>query len=164
MRKLWAKILLLCLISLYLLPLTALAADNSPPPAEPYEKVVAQKGNWYTTHISYDDEAQLVIGYKGSYENEAEKPEHVLVLSEKILLTGVYVPYAGTDVGEVTLTILDSRGNVYQGFAADKEITGGLVEEGADIKDRQAAERSRNTSYSFIPIDDIVLPDRKSVV
>lgn len=158
MKKFWAKVLLMCFISLYLLPLTVLAADNSSPPAEPYEKVVAKKGNWYTTHISYDDEAQLVIGYKGSYENEAEKPEHGIVLSEKILLTGVYVPYAGMDVGEVTLRILDSRGNVYQGFAANAEITGGLVEEGADSKTQQAAERGRNTSYAFTPIDDIVLP------
>ena len=158
MRKLWVKILLLCLIFLYLLPLTALAAGDSPPPAEPYEKVAAKKGNWYTTHISYDDEAQLVIGYKGSYANEAEKPEMVFTLSEKILLTGVYVPYAGMDAGEVMLTIRDSRGNVYQGFAANQEFTGGLMEEGADINTQQAAERRRNTSYAFTPLDNIVLP------
>jgi hypothetical protein len=164
MRKLWAKILLLCFISFNLLPLTALAAGNSSPPAEPYEKVAAKKGNWYTTHISYDDEAQLVIGYKGSYENEAEKPELAFALSEKILLTGVYVPYAGMDAGEVTLTIRDSRGNVYQGFVANKEFTGGMVEEGAAIKTGQVASRERNTSYAFSPEYDLTLPKGEYVL
>ncbi|MBU7006561.1 hypothetical protein [Phosphitispora fastidiosa] len=158
MRKLWVEILLLCLIFIYLLPLTALAAGDSPPPAEPYEKVAAKKGNWYATHISYDDEAHLVVGYKGSYISEAEKPELAFALSQKLLLTGIYIPYAGMEAGEVTLTIRDSRGNVYQGFAANQEFTGGIVEGDVDIKAQQAAARGRNTSYAFTPLDNTVLP------
>lgn len=158
MRKLWVKILLLLFISFYLMPLTALAAGDIPPPAEPYEKVAAKKGDWYTSHISYDDKAQLVIGYKGSYVKEAEKPELAFTLSEKTLLSGVYVPYTGMDAGEVTLTIRDSRGNLYQGFAAIQEITGGIVEDGAAAKTESAVDQGINTSYVFIPEYDYALP------
>lgn len=157
MKKLSAKILLLVLICLYMLPLTALAAGDSPPPREPYEKVAAKKGTWYAEQIAYDGKSNLVVGYKGSYETEAAEPILEFKLSEKILLTGVYVPYQGMETGEVELTILDSRGNMYQGFAADQAFTGGIREENTDIKIRQAAGE-RNTSYTFIPQYNLTLP------
>lgn len=158
MKKIWAKILLMCILFLYVLPINALAAGNSPPPSEPYEKAAAKKGSWYTTNITYDDKAQLIVGYKGSYLREAKAAELPFALTEKILLTGIFVPYAGMDAGEVALAIVDSRGNVYQGFAAEQEFTGGLVEGDADNKSQGVSEQKRNTSYVFTPLDNIILP------
>ena len=155
MKKLWAKILLLCLTCVYLLPLTVLAADNSPPPQEPYEKVAAKGGNWHAEQLAYEGKSNLVVGFKGSYKNQAKEPVLKFILSEKILLTGVYVPYRGEEAGEVELTILDSRGNVYQGFAVDVNFTGGIRELPASGK---ITAPTRNTLYTFIPASETALP------
>ena len=158
MRKLWVKILLIIIISLNLLPINALADGNSSPPSGPYEKVAAKKGSWYTTNITYDDKAQLVVGYRGSYLREAEAAELPFTLAEKTLVTGILVPYAGMDADEVALAIVDSRGNVYQGFESLQEFTGGLVEGSTDNKDQDLSEQNRNTSNIFTPLDNMVLP------
>ncbi|WP_276661708.1 hypothetical protein [Syntrophomonas wolfei] len=65
MRKICAKIFLLCILFINLLPMTALAADGSAPPEKPYEKVVAKSGSWYAEQLSLDGKTNLVIGYNG---------------------------------------------------------------------------------------------------
>lgn len=155
MRRLLAKISLLCLIFVNLLPLPALAASSGSPPREPYEKAAAKSGSWYAEQVAYEGKSNLVIGYKGGYEAQAKKPVLEFKLSEKILLTGVYVPYPGTEAGEVNLTIIDSRGNVYQGFAADRTLTGGL---GEIDKSGKSTAPERNTLYTFTLEYGIALP------
>ncbi len=153
MRKIWVKVALLLIICLNLLPLTVLAAGDTPPPKEPYEKVAAKKGSWYTDQLSYEGRSNLVVGYKGSYEKEAAKPELAFTLAENILLTGVYIPYAGMDAGEITLILKDSRGNQYQNFAVSAELAGGISETDEDIMVRQTA----NSLYTFTPQDNLTL-------
>jgi hypothetical protein len=155
MRKRIARIILICMAMLYCLPLTALAAVKGDPPREPFEKVAAKSGSWYSDRLTYDGKSNLVIGYTGGYGVLAEESVLEVSLSEKILLTGVYVPYEGTDVGYVELMIEDSRGNVYQGFLAEQSLTGGIGEadESENFKGGQ-----RNTLYSFIPEYRLALP------
>ncbi|MDD2956250.1 MAG: hypothetical protein PHD67_08035 [Oscillospiraceae bacterium] len=155
MKKRLARIALVCMAMLYCLPLTAMAAGRGAPPEEPYEKVAAKSGSWYSERLTFDGKSNLVIGYTGDYEALAEDSALEFSLSEKIVLTGVYVPYEGADVGRVELTIEDSRGNVYQGFFAEQTLTGGIGE--AD-KSGNFKAGQRNTLYAFTPEYEIALP------
>ncbi len=155
MRKRLARIALICIAMLYCLPLTAMAAGQGAPPEEPYEKVAAKSGSWYENRMNYDGKSNLVVGYTGDYEVWAEDSALEFSLSEKILLTGVYVPYEGADAGHVELVIEDSRGNVYQGFLAEQTVTGGIGE--AD-KSGNFKGGQRNTLYAFTPEYEIALP------
>lgn len=155
MRRMLARIALLCICVVYCLPLTALAAGQGAPPREPYEKVAAKSGSWYENRMNYDNKSNLVVGYTGDHQVWAEDSAFEVSLSEKILLTGVYVPYEGADVGHVELVIEDSRGNVYQGFLAEQTLTGGISE--ADKAGNFKAGQ-QNTLYAFIPEYEIALP------
>lgn len=164
MKRYMARLVLICMLVIYCLPLTAMAAGNGEPPREPYEKVASKSGIWYNERISYDGRSNLVIGYKGDYETQAAEPVLGFSLSEKILLTGVYVPYAGMDSGEVELTIVDSRGNLYQGFTADPTYTlkGSLTSSDGGSESgkhsSQDAVNEGNTLYLFAPEYEIALP------
>lgn len=164
MKKYMARLALICMLVTYCLPLTAMAAGSGEPPREPYEKVASKSGVWYNERISYDGRSNLVIGYKGDYEMQAEEPVLEFSLSEKILLTGVYVPYAGMDSGEVELTIVDSRGNLYQGFTADPTYTRseGLASSADDSEPGENSNQNEinemNTLYLFTPEYEIALP------
>jgi hypothetical protein len=147
--------MLLVLLLIQLLPLTALAAGSSSPPQEPYEKVVAKGGSWHAEQLAYDGASNLVIGYKGSYEAQAKEPVLRFKLTEKTIITGVYVPYQGENAGEVELYILDSSGNAYQGFIAEMSLTGGIREESSPGKTTAPA---RNTLYTFLPDSETALP------
>ncbi|MDX9873226.1 MAG: hypothetical protein RBT41_12555, partial [Clostridia bacterium] len=154
MRKLPAKILLLVFILVNLLPLPVLAAGNTPRPQKPYEKVAVKKGDWYTNRISYDNKSQLIVGYRGSYETQAEKPVLEFSLPEKTLLTGIYIPYEGRVEEDVTLTVNASSGNVYQGFTAIADSTGGISEE----NNGEESQQEIHTLYIFTPENNLVLP------
>ncbi|HBR08685.1 MAG TPA: hypothetical protein DD735_07305, partial [Clostridiales bacterium] len=155
MKRLLARAALIGIAMIYCLPLAALAAGKGEPPREPYEKVAAKSGSWYENRMDYGGKSNLAVGYTGGYEVWVEDLVLEVSLSEKILLTGVYVPYEGADVGHVELVIEDSRGNVYQGFLAEQTLTGGIGEadKSGDFKAGQ-----RNTLYAFIPEYEIALP------
>ena len=53
MRRMLARIALLCICVVYCLPLTAIAAGQGAP-EEPYEKVIAKSGSWYENRMNYD--------------------------------------------------------------------------------------------------------------
>ncbi len=122
MKKQMAFLLSVCLVLINLLPLTAFAADNTSPPERPYEKVVAKTGKWYAEQLSYEGNPNLVIGYTGSREIGSAQPME-LKIKENIVLTGIYVPVAGIGEGEATLSLMDSKGNLYSGFSVNKQIT-----------------------------------------
>jgi hypothetical protein len=151
MRKLWAKIWLLVFILGNLLPLSALAAGNTPPPQEPYEKVAAKKGEWYTDRITYDNMSHLVVGYKGSHELHPDQPVLEFSLKEKTLLTSICIPYQGRVEEEITLMLQAENGNVYQGFTATAQSTG-------TIHMAEEAPREGNTIYVFTPENNLLLP------
>lgn len=161
MRRMLARIALLCICVVYCLPLTAMAAGQGAPPREPYEKVIAKSGSWYENRMNYDGKSNLVVGYTGDYEVWAEDSAFEVSLSEKVLLTGVYVPYEGADVGYVELVIEGNGGNVYQGFLAEQTLTGGIGE--ADKSENSKADQ-KNTLYAFIPEYRLALPKGNYII
>lgn len=161
MRRMLARIALLCLCVVYCLPLTAMAAGQGAPPREPYEKVAAKSGSWYENRMNYDGKSNLVVGYTGDYEVWSEESALEFSLSEKILLTGIYVPYEGADVGHVELVIEGSGGNVYQGFLSEQTLTGGIGE--ADKSENSKADH-KDTLYAFIPEYRLALPKGNYII
>lgn len=157
MKKGWARFLLMLFMLFYLQPLTVLAASETPPPVEPYEKVAAKQGNWYTNQLNYDGETHLIVGYKGSYKTTVDYPQMALSLKEKTRLTGIYVPYAGTEAGEVTLMLADGLGNLYLSIEGEPVLTGGLVEAGSG-QGTEDSVQDVNMSYYFEPSESVVLP------
>ncbi len=155
MRRMLARIALLCICVVYSLPLTAFAADKGAPPKEPYEKVFAKSGVWYEERWSYEGQSKLAIGYTGKYEEFADESKFEFSLAEKILLSCIYVPYEGTDIGPVEIMVLDSKANSYWAFTAEPVETGGIGEVGKS-GDYKAGQR--NTLYQFRPEYNIILP------
>ncbi|MEL7624325.1 MAG: hypothetical protein AAGU12_12155 [Clostridiales bacterium] len=147
MRKILARIALLCICAVYCLPLTAMAAGQGATPSKPYEKVVAKSGSWYENRMNYDGKSDLVVGYTGNYEVLAEDSALEFSLSEKTLLTGVYIPYEGATVGDIELIIEASEGNMYHGFLTEQLLSGGIGEGGELLR----MTEEPNSLYTFAP-------------
>ncbi|SHK16412.1 hypothetical protein SAMN02745975_03785 [Geosporobacter subterraneus DSM 17957] len=158
MKKTLARAILLSMLFMHIFSFAFGVAANSSPmaqPEKPYEKVVAKKGSWYTDRLYYDGKSNLVIGYTGTYEKTVPASEMQMNLSEKTVLTGIYIPYGGQDPGVVELIIVDSKGNVFQGFNAVPSYMGGLKEE---TSSEVLLRFERNLLYAFLPEIDITLP------
>ncbi|NPV91269.1 MAG: hypothetical protein HPY50_10920 [Firmicutes bacterium] len=151
--KKWITVPFLILLLANFLPAAALAAGSDGPPPKPYEKVAAQKGRWYADQVSYNGEVSLVTGYTGGYGGEAEAALS-FKLNEELLLTGVRVPYTGGDTSGVALTLVDSRGKVYQGFRVESEPG---AQTGPDSSGGPGAVPGQRL-YSFTPNSSLVLP------
>lgn len=152
MKKRMALLFILCFAFIYLLPLTALAAGSSEAPDKPYEKVAAQSGRWYAEQLSYEGKSNLVVGYTGSYKSTGVA-QMKFEIREKIVLSGIYIPFSAPAPGNITLKLTDSAGNVYSGFSMEKQGSDELKE------DKDAASPAGNTTYIFIPNSDMVLPE-----
>lgn len=154
MRRFLAWIGILAMTMIQFLPMTALAAEKGAPPKEPYEKVSRKRGSWYENRMNYGGKSNLIISYKGDYSTLAKEPSIEFYQAEDILLTGIYIPYEGSESGYAELTLEDSRGNIYQGFYVEHAITGGIVEENTsgDGKNNQ-----QNMIYEFIPENELLL-------
>lgn len=124
-KKILASIAIV-LLQVSILPVAALGADNkTPPPEEPYQKVVFKQGNWYSEYMNYEGSTHLIIGYQGDRKLEATQLEDKttakaplqLSLKSKTLLRGVYLPLtypAGTPtMKEVNFWLEDKLGNKY---------------------------------------------------
>ncbi|NCA98585.1 MAG: hypothetical protein EOM70_04315 [Clostridia bacterium] len=155
MKRFITWVLTVFFMMLIFLPMHVLAAGDSPPPPEPYQKVVAKKGNWYSNQVAYDNRSNLVVGYTGSYDTRVEEPALALSINERTLLTGIHIPFEGAASDKVELMIKDSQGNVYQGFTARSEATGSIREASAlDTGELETA----NTLYTFVPDANMALP------
>ncbi len=168
MKRQMARIILVCFILLNLLPVTALAATSSAPPEKPYEKVASKSGRWYAEQISYDGKTNLVVGYSGSREAGGVSIME-MDIREKIVLTGIYIPVAKGSESEVVLSIaenpgekagpgnyalsiIDSQGNVYQGFSAK-------IQGNSKLKESEESGFFEGSSTCiFTPDGDITLP------
>ncbi|NLO09953.1 MAG: hypothetical protein GX129_08840 [Clostridiales bacterium] len=154
MRRFLAWIGILAMTTIQFLPLTAMAAEKGAPPKEPYEKVSRKRGGWYENRMDYGGKSKLIIGYNGDYSTLAKEPSLEFYLAEDILLTGIYIPYKGTESGYAELTLEDSRGNIYQGFYVEHALTGGIKEESSP---EAATAVQHNSLYEFIPENELVL-------
>lgn len=154
MRRFLAWIGILAMTMIQFMPLTALAAEKGDPPKEPYEKVSRKRGSWYESRMDYGGKSNLIIGYNGEYSNLAKKSSLEFYLAEDILLTGIYIPYEGTESGYAELTLEDSKGNIYQGFYVEHTLTGGIKE---DNSSGAATAGQYNSLYEFIPEYKLVL-------
>ncbi len=151
MKKMIARVFILCFALINLLPLTALAAGDSVAPNKPYEKVAAQSGRWYAEALEYNGKTNLVVGYTGSWKS-SEETQIVFEIKEKTVLSGIYLPLEGNAEGEVVLRLEDAAGNSYKGFTLEKQASGGIRES------RQPGSSEIGTTYIFTPNGDITLP------
>ena len=117
MKRYFAWILLLILFAFQLLPMTVFAEDEQAAllsvEKEPYEKVAAQAGNWYKDQYSYGGTSKLVLQYQGEYSPGALSGPMDFKLKEKIVLRGIYLPFAAGSEEPVILQLTDERGNTY---------------------------------------------------
>ncbi|MCK9314284.1 MAG: hypothetical protein M0P20_09590, partial [Methanocorpusculum sp.] len=127
MKKFMVRVFVLCFALVNLLPLTALATGSNEGPREPYEKVAAKSGRWYAEQLAYDGKTNLVVGYTGSYEsNETDLMK--FEIREKIVLSGIYIPFLGSPSENIILSLTDAKGNIYKGFSMEMQKTGGMKE------------------------------------
>lgn len=156
-------ILLLGMLFLFnFMPYLALAADQASLPTEPYEKVVAKNGSWYSDRITYDNSAELVVGYTGAYQIDDslynEKPNYIaLRIKEDIVLRGIYLPYVNTSIDPIYLQLEDSKGNIYGPYEANSAPVNRIKEISASDDDMTYNNMQDNVSYFFIPENDIIL-------
>ncbi|WP_028307975.1 hypothetical protein [Desulfitibacter alkalitolerans] len=158
MKKHLARGVLLLMLFMHMFSFASGVSANSgrmAEPEKPYEKVVAKKGSWYADRLNYDGKSNLVIGYTGTYEKTVPASEMSFSLSEKTVLSGIYVPYAGQDPGVIELIIVDSKGNVFHGFNAVPSYMGGLKEE---ISSEVVLRVESNLLYTFVPEWGATLP------
>ncbi|MBS3937453.1 MAG: hypothetical protein KGZ50_02605 [Peptococcaceae bacterium] len=151
MKKWIAKVFVFCFTLLNLLPLTVLAAEDNVAPDKPYEKIAAKSGRWYAEPLAHKGKTNLVVGYTGSWKSSGIA-QISFEIKEKIVLSGVYLPLAGTAEGEVVLHLVDAVGNSYKGFTVEKQKSGGIRESG------QPGSSEIRTTCIFIPNGDIALP------
>lgn len=160
MKRCFTVFSLVFLLSVHFMPFAAFAAKQDAPPNEPYQKSVAQKGNWYVDRFTFGGKSNLAVGYEGNFKTKAAGMELDISLSEKILLTGICIPFEGVDFEDVELSIVDSNGNVYQGFSGERMILGGTgtaEKDGRDI----SGPGNQNTLYIFTPQARIPMPQGK---
>ncbi|MDF1617200.1 hypothetical protein [Petrocella sp. FN5] len=177
MRNSIARIMVILMIAVNFLPILSMGAPKEP--RLPNEKVIAKSGMWYSEYLDFDGKSNLIVGYTGGMvegsindEDEQEEEHNVQIptsyaevtrfigpmkfnISDKTLITGVYIPFEGTGIGPMELYIQDSRGNIYQGFEGTSDIIGGI---GVSDDDGNFTASERNTSYFFAPLMDMILP------
>lgn len=150
MKKMRARIFILCFTLINLLPLTAFAAGDIAPPDKPYEKVASKSGGWYSEPIAYNGKTNLVVGYTGSWKISKED-QIGFEIKEKTVVSGIYLPLAEGLEGEVVLHLEDSGGNIYKGFSVEKQRSGQIRES------KESGSSEIETTYIFTPKGDITL-------
>jgi len=119
----WLGVLI---IACTMAPLSAIAAERTSPPEEPYEKVLYTNGSWGTELMRYDNQTKLIVTYQGSWESQtgqnpvpasSDKALISFKLKSKSLLRGVYLPFTYPTVNPklkiVSFFLRDSKGNIY---------------------------------------------------
>jgi len=157
MKKWLAKVFILCFMLLNLLPLTILATEGTTAPDKPYEKVAAESGRWYSESLEQNGKTNLVVGYTGSWKSSGQV-QMSFEINEKTVLSGIYLPLAGTLEGEVVLLLTDADGNSYKGFTVEKQASGEIRESW------QSNSSDIGTTYIFTPIGDITLPNGEYIL
>lgn len=144
MKKIIAALFAMLMLLACAVP--ALAADDSTAAAEkPYETVVAKNGRWIAERIASSGERSLSISFAGPSASVAAAGGSGKIefsIDDKIVLRGIYLPYASKPAKAVTTSLKDDKGNIYGPFSAS--IIGS-----AD---------SSHASYAYIPETDIILP------
>jgi len=154
MKKLLAIVFVALMLLLNISPGVLLAAEEkTPPPASPYEKVVAKSGNWYVEQLSYDGLDQLVVGYLGAYKADGARQSMEFEIGEKIVVSGIYLPFVGVPSEPVSLRLIDRKGNVYPGFTSQM-TAGGKLEQVSSA----AGDNREKIDYLFTPENELVLP------
>ncbi len=161
MRKLFSLALSACMLLFALLPASALAAGKGTPPEKPYEKMVAQKGDWYSSQFSYEGESSLIVGYRGSYEKAGDIFNFKFNIRENTVLTGIYIPLKGI-AGAAEVSLVSDQGNIYSGFTAEITYTNKLKADGdretGNEDELRIEERAGNSLAYFSPENALILP------
>lgn len=165
MKRIFNLILVLILVLSNVFQIMVFADSKSSQPQEPVERIIAKKGSWYSNQMNYDGRENLIIGYTGAYDKAIISGEIPFSLKEKTVLSGIYIPYKGINIGKVEIYIVDQAGNVYQGFNGIESIAGGIAEE-TDVMLRVDEEfnQSANTLYFFKASSPMILPKGKYTV
>ena len=146
MKRCFAGILLLLLLMMQLLPMTVYAEDDQAAALsveeEPYEKVAAQSGKWYSEQFQHEGTSKLVLQYQGQYTPGAIPGSMDFSLNEKTILRGIYLPFATVSEEPVILQLTDAKGNTFPAF---------------EMKPVSLGETGEKINYVFFPSADIVL-------
>jgi hypothetical protein len=154
-RRIPARILLICILIVNLLPLTALADNQLSEPSKPYERVVSKLGSWYSSHRQHANESFLVTDFTGAYEAQQDEILLQFELRERVKITAIHVPFVAPEFslfGEPEFVLVDNEGNIYSGFIAELSPR---------IRSDSAIEPESDVNSAilvFIPQQDIVLP------
>lgn len=137
LNRLW--VILVFLLLLLPLPTASQAAvNNFTESAEPWEKVLSASGSWETQYAKYEGQTFLLVQYRGkrtpvSIDASSSPPHAKVSLKSEAVLRKIYIPLVQTSapqqtaqpgqpdrpqpqVGPVTITLKDSRGNLYGPF------------------------------------------------
>lgn len=171
-KKLLALIAIV-LIFITVLPVAVLGAENkTPPPEEPYQKVVFKQGNWYSEYMDYDDSTHLIVGYQGNRTLEETQPTNKttanaplqLSLKSKTLLRGVYFPFTypaeKPNIKDVNFWLEDKLGNKYGPWAIVSTPVIKVVEMSFSSKEieKKASNEPVFMDCIFTAEQEIVLP------
>ena len=174
MKKLYSSALLALILVLN--PLPALAADKGSrhKPQMPYEKVVAKNGSWYAEHLDLGKGSELIVAYDGEYETYGAAAggnyeDMQFAIGEKVVLKGIYLPYANKPPEPVEVLLKDENGNIYGPFKTVETIANTVSGTPADIFGYIAGRRlpdSRNESanYVYVPEQEFALPAGKYIM
>lgn len=159
-----ASIVLLFMIFLFnAMPVMVLAGDQTSLPSQPYEKVVAKNGTWYSDRISFEKGAELIVGYTRSYDidqtllNEAPLPMQFKI-REAIVLKGIYLPYTQAVTDSLYIQLKDQNGNVYGPYVMQSVPVNRITEQSGLSDETINNIEQKNVNYIFNPDHDIVLP------
>lgn len=176
MKKLAVRILLSFMLIINALPIFAAADARLTLPESPYEKAFAKSGDWYTEIISSDGLNVLAVAYQGEYRAETSlftdsSAGIQFALKDKMVLKGIYLPYAKKQAEPVTVVLKDDQGNIYGPYKTEEMLPNEIVEMSMATNDKQngAGVGSAQTSvdavnYVFTPQTDIVLPAGKIIM
>lgn len=168
MKKFAAMISCLILFT-SILPFSALAAGSkTPPPKEPYQRVLYKNGNWTSEYMADGDKTLLIVGYRGSYQmNESNETTPIkFSLGTDTLLKGIYLPYAypsdDAKMQRVLIQLEDDKGNIYGPFATIPFKFPKLVSnQPSKVNDPAimiSVDDTEEVDNIFIPEQEILLP------
>jgi len=166
-RKLVAVAVLVLVLLANAWPALALDTGQVPQPEKPYEKVIAKNGNWYVEHLGFRNDSELIFAYEGEYKAgnlplSNDLADVQFTVGEKVVLTGICLPYANKLAEPPTVTLTDSRGNVYGPFQTGATSANTVVEAAGGSRTRNGLQDSlMNVNYVFNLDGEIVLPAGK---
>ena len=150
MKKHLARVVLILLLLVQIFPLASFAVGEEVAIStlslepEPYERVVAQAGKWYSEQVQLEGKSKLVLQYRGEYKDGLLDRSMEFALGEKIVLRGIYLPYVAVSTEPISIQLTDEKGNTYPSFSAQPVIMD---------------EAAMKMNYVCVPIGDIILPE-----